>query len=324
MEKEPVLSVELAPGHPRGLRLANPVIIASGTFGLDGYGGRIPEGLDFQRLGAVVAKSVTLKPRAGNPEPRWFPQSFRRAWEAGERIFINSVGLANPGIEEVLKEKAPLWATWRVPVILSIAGETVQEFRELASMAEGTPGIAALELNLSCPNVERQFLAFGQDPELAATTVREVKAVTSLPVIAKLTPNVADVVPVAEAVAQAGADALCLSNTLQGMLIDITTRKPVLGGITGGLSGPGLKPVALAMVYRTVQRVSTPVIGCGGVFTAADALEFLMAGATAVQIGTANYVNPWIPLQVLDGIRSFMVEQGVGEIGELIGTAQVK
>ncbi|MFQ5861016.1 MAG: dihydroorotate dehydrogenase [Dehalococcoidia bacterium] len=323
MTTNPSLRINLAPRHPRGLHLANPVMIASGLFGRDGFGSNLPEGMDPQRLGALVAKTVTAKPLAGSPEPRWYPYpSWRRAWEAGERILLNNIGLTNPGIERVLGELAPLWAQWQVPVVLSIAGESVEEFGQLASTAEGVPGLAAIELNLSCPNIEGGML-FGQNAQVTSATVRRVKEATSLPVLAKLTPNVADIVPIAEAAVEAGADALVLVNTLQALAIDVETRRPVLGGVLGGLSGPGLKPVALAMVYRVAQRIQgVPIIGVGGVMTGGDAVEYLLAGATAVQVGSANQISQFAPLRILEELEQWLVEHRVGDVHELIGAME--
>ena len=326
--EEPKLSRDIAPRHSHGLTIANPVMIASGTFGWDGYGkGLLEDGLpsatvDFQVLGAVVAKTVTMQPRAGNPEPRWFPTSYREGREAGECIYLNSVGLTNPGIKQALAELAPYWARWQVPVLLSIAGETVSEFGVMAAMVEGTPGVAAIELNLSCPNIENGA-HFSHSADVAGETVSQVKAATSLPVIPKLSPNVPDIVPVVEAVVRAGADAITLSNTIPAMAIDISARKPILGGITGGISGPGLRPVAVALVYRAAQVTDVPIIGVGGIFTANDALEFIMAGATAVQVGSANLTGFTAPMDVLDGIRVQMEEHSITDISELIGCAQV-
>ncbi len=341
------LAVDLAPSHPAGLKLRNPVMIASGTFGWDGYGralvgqdirGQIihpvskgsqlplvetPEEtgrINFERLGAVVAKTVTMKPREGNPEPRWHPQSWRKAKEAGEDIYLNSIGLTNPGIHNILSQHAPYWVHWDVPVILSLAGETVQEFGTMATMADGTPGIEGIELNLSCPNVDNGAV-YSHSPELAAETVQKVKDSTSFPVIAKLSPNVPDIVPIAKAVEGAGADAITLVNTVPAMAINLDSRRPILGGITGGISGPALKPIALALVYKASQAVDIPVIGVGGVFEAADALEYLYAGATAVQVGSANLADFWSPLMVLDGLHAYVGEHGIGHISELIGAA---
>ena len=340
---EPDLSIEIAPGHSTGLRLDNPVMISSGTFGWDGYGrgviGEDPQGgpdhpvtagpqlllpgfgaVNFQRLGAVVAKTATMHARTGNPEPRWYPHRWRPPGEEGDPLYLNSIGLANPGIRGMLEEKAPVWASWRVPVIMSIAGESVEEFGTMASIAEGTPGVAGLELNLSCPNVDNGAY-FSHVPEVARETVGRVKAETSLPVIAKLSPNVPDIVRIAEAVTNAGADAITICNTIPAMSIDLDTGKPTLGTAMGGLSGPGLRPVALALVYTASQAVEIPIIGSGGIFSSDHALEFILAGATAVQVGTANLTNFWAPLEVLDGLRSYMGERGVSSVAELIGAA---
>lgn len=312
--KQVVLAVELAPRHLRGLRLANPVMWASGTFGADGYGALLPRAFPLHRLGAVVAKTTTLTPRHGNPTPRVY---HHQGWT------INSIGLHNPGIEAVLREKAPLWASWPVPVLLSLGGERIEEFGKLAALADGVAGIAALEINISCPNVEGG-LNFGQDPQAAAEVTRLVKGVTSLPIIVKLTPNVTDIVAIAQRVAEAGADALCLTNTLTGMKIDVKRQKPLLGGVLGGLSGPALKPVALAMVYQVAQAVDIPIVGVGGIATAEDALEFIMAGATAVQVGTASLANAQAPLEVLDGLTAYLKYQGIQNLSTLVGAAHLE
>ena len=322
----PRLLTELAPKHPVGLALPNPVMIASGTFGYDGYGRglvdqpHLPHERDFQRLGAVVAKTVTMQPRVGNPEPRWFPTSYRQAQEAGETIFLNSVGLTNPGIHVALEELAPLWSQWQVPVVLSIAGESVQEFGTMAAMAEGVAGVAAIELNLSCPNIDNGA-HFSHSAELAAETVHRVRQSTSLPVISKLSPNVPDIVPIADAVVRSGAHAIALTNTIPAMAIDVDTRRPILGGVTGGLSGPALRPVAVAMVYRVSQAVGVPIIGVGGIFSARDALEFMLAGATAVQIGSAGLASLEAPLGVLGGLRSYLEEHEIPDFNDLVGAA---
>ena len=344
---DPSLAVDLAPCHPAGLRLRNPVMIASGTFGWDGYGralvgqdlrGQIihpvstgpqiplPESpdktgsIDFERLGAVVAKTVTMKPREGNPEPRWHPKSWRNAQLAGEDIYLNSIGLTNPGIRNILTEHAPYWVHWNTPVVLSLAGETVEEFGVMAAMADSTPGIAGIELNLSCPNVDNGA-AFSHSAQMASETVRLVKDSTSFPVLAKLSPNVPDIVSIAKAVEDAGADAITLTNTVPAMAIDLDSRRPILGGITGGISGPALRPIALVLVYKTSQAVNIPVVGVGGVFKYTDALEFIFAGATAVQVGSANLADFWAPLSVLDGLQAYMDEHGIEHISEIIGAA---
>jgi dihydroorotate dehydrogenase (NAD+) catalytic subunit len=308
---KPDLAVQLAPGHPTGLLLRNPVMVAAGTFGRDGYGSALPPGMDFQRLGAIVVKSATRRPRLGNPTPRIVH---------GQGWMLNSIGIQNPGIEAVLRDYAPGWAAWRTPVILSLAGESVEEFHEMAALADATPGIAALELNVSCPNVERG-MEFGQSPELTQQLTQAVRSATALPVIVKLSPNVTDIVAVARAAADGGAHALTLANTLMAMAIDPATKLPSLGATTGGLSGPALKPVTLSMVYRVYGAVQIPLIGAGGVAAAGDAVEYLLAGARAVQIGTANFFNPRAPLQVLAGLERSASRRGLASIAELVGGA---
>ncbi len=336
------LSVDLAPNHPQGLRLRSPVMIASGTFGWDGYGLGFGEGpgvpglVDLSRLGAITAKTVTMRPRAGNPEPRWYPHSWRRVpnelarlrdeglidpeivSRLAETTLLNSIGLTNPGIEAALREQAPVWAQWEVPIVLSIAGETVEEFGRMASMVGNTPGIKALELNLSCPNVDHGA-SYALNPDLTRETVAQVRGNTSLPVLAKLAPNVPDLVPIAVAAQEAGADALTICNTIPAMAIDTQTRRPVLGAVTGGISGPGLHPVSVALVYNVAPRVDIPIIGVGGVFTADHAIEFLLAGASAVQVGSANLANFWTPLDVVDGIASYMAKHAIERVDDLQG-----
>jgi dihydroorotate dehydrogenase (NAD+) catalytic subunit len=304
------LSVELAPHSQRGLLLKNPVMTASGTVE---YGIEYAKMVDIQRLGAIVCKGTTLAPRPGNPQPRLA--------ETASGL-LNSVGLQNIGIDALIKEKAPTWAAWSVPVIVNIAGKSAEEYAEIARRLEGVAGVSSIEVNIGCPNVVQGGMEFGQSPETAAEVTRAVKSQTSLPVIVKLTPNVTDIVPIAQAVAGAGADALSLINTVVGMAIDITQRRPFLGGVSGGLSGPAIKPIALYMVWRVSQAVEVPIIGCGGIGCADDALEFIMAGANAVQTGTANLVAPNAPLEVLEGIERFMDREGIKDIAELVGTAK--
>ncbi len=315
------LSVDLAPQHPLHLGLANPVIIASGTFGYDGYGRGITPDMRLERLGAVIPKTVTRHAREGNPEPRWWPSSFREAREAGKAVYLNSIGLTNPGIEGALKDMAPEWDSWDATVFLSISAESVREFGEMAAMGRGVAGFSAVELNLSCPNVENGAL-FSHDPEDAAAATDAAREHVETPLLVKLAPNVPDIAPIARAVVDAGADALTISNTLPAMAIDVKTATPVLGNITGGLSGPGLRAVSLALVYRAAQVVDVPIVGVGGIFTAEDALQFLMAGATAVQVGSANLVNLWAPFEILDGLKAFMREREIADIREIIGAAQ--
>jgi len=286
------------------------VLTDPGTFG---YGTEYAQVIDIQRLGAIICKGITLRPRLGNPQPRLMETA------AG---LLNSVGLQNIGVEALIKEKAPICADWRVPVLVNICGETIEEYAELASMLDGVAGVSGLEVNISCPNVARGGMEFGASPKAAAEVTTAVKAATTLPVIVKLTPNVTDIAEVAQAVTSAGADAISLINTLVGMAIDPVKRRPVLASITGGLSGPAIKPVALHMVYKVAQKVEVPVIGCGGIASASDALEFIMAGACAIQVGTASLVSPRAPIDVLEGIQRFMEGEGIVELSELIGAAR--
>jgi len=304
------LSVQLAPAHPKGLRLVNPVITASGTFG---YGIEYSELIDVQMLGAIVCKGTTLKPGEGNPQPRLM--------ETASGV-LNSVGLENVGVEAVIKEKAPVWAKWRVPVIVNIAGETIDQYEEIAARLEGVAGISGIEVNISCPNIASGGMEFGTNPKAAAKVAAAVKAVSSLPVIVKLSPNVTDIGEIALAVSEAGADAITLINTVRGMAIDINERRPSLGNIAGGLSGPAIKPIALYMVYKVAGIVDIPIIGCGGISCADDALEFLMAGASAVQVGTANLTSPQAALDVLDGIRQFMKRENLKNMEAIVGKAR--
>jgi dihydroorotate dehydrogenase (NAD+) catalytic subunit len=283
---------------------------ASGTFG---YGLEMAKELDIQRLGAIVCKGTTLRRRRGNPQPRMVETP------AG---MLNSIGLQNMGVEALIRDIAPVWATWRVPVVVNIAGESIEEYARLARRLDGVPGVSGLELNISCPNVATG-LAFGSSPQMAAGVTAAVRRETTLPVIVKLAPNVSDIVSVAQAAADAGADALTLANTLPAMAIDVRSRRPVLGWAFGGLSGPSLKPIALRLVYQTAAAVDVPLIGCGGIMTGLDAIEYIMAGATAVQVGTATFVNPRATLDVLDGIERFMEEEGVADLHQLIGAARV-
>ncbi len=315
--------MDLAPRSRRPLRIASPVIIASGTFGYDGFGRGITPEMDLGRLGAVVPKTVTRQPREGNPEPRWHPRSYRRALEAGEFVFLNSVGLANPGIDAALSEMAPQWAELATNVVLSLAADSVDQCAEMTAMTQGVAGFQALELNLSCPNVE-DGAVFSHTAELAAAAVGAVRANTDLPVLAKLAPNVPDLTEIARAAVGAGADALTISNTIPAMMIDVETRKPVLGTATGGLSGHGLRPVSVALVYRVAQAVDVPIIGVGGIFEAKHALEYILAGATAVQVGSANLADLWAPFRILNGLRVYLEEAGIRNMGELIGAVQVE
>jgi dihydroorotate dehydrogenase (NAD+) catalytic subunit len=304
------LSVQLAPRNKRGLRLANPVMTASGTFG---YGTEYEHLFDIQKLGAVVCKGTTLLPREGNPQPRLV--------ETPGGI-LNSIGLQNIGVEALIHEKAPVWAAWRVPVIVNIAGATLEEYETVAKKLDGVPGVSGIELNISCPNVREGGMEFGASARSAAGVTAAVREATSLPLIVKLTPNVTDICEIARAVAGSGADAVCLINTLRGMAIDITTRRPVLGNGFGGLSGPAIRPVAVAMVYMVAGSIDIPIVGCGGISTAGDALEFIAAGATAVEVGTENFRNPRAPMDILEGLQDYLRDQKLTDIGQLVGAAR--
>jgi dihydroorotate dehydrogenase (NAD+) catalytic subunit len=304
------LSVQLAPDKRPGLALANPIMTASGTFG---YGTEYCHLFDIQKLGAIVCKGTTLEPREGNPQPRLV--------ETASGL-LNSIGWQNIGVDALIKEKAPIWSGWKVPVIVNIAGETVSEYAKMAEKLDGVAGISGIEVNISCPNVRAGGAEFGTSPRSAADVTAAVRAATSLPVLVKLTPNTSDIVGIATAVAEARADAISLINTLKGIAIDIKSRRPLLGNLTGGLSGPAIKPVALYMVYEVAGAVSIPVIGCGGIATANDALEFIMAGASAVQVGTASLANPRAPLDVLEGIEHLMADEGIENLAQLIGKAR--
>jgi dihydroorotate dehydrogenase (NAD+) catalytic subunit len=281
---------------------------ASGTFGNGLEYARI---FDIQRLGAIVSKAITPKPRKGNVQPRIAETA------AG---MINSIGLQNIGVDAILKDVAPVWATWEVPVIANIAGETVSDYAGLAARLDGVPGVAALEMNISCPNVE-SGLEFGIDPHAAAEVTAAVRRQSGLPLIVKLTPNVNDVVGIAQAIVDAGADALTLINTYPAMKIDVEARRPALGWGSGGLSGPALKPIAVRLVYQVAKAVRAPIIGCGGITNAEDAVEFLMAGASAVQVGTATFRNPRAALDVLEGLEAWLRDNSIDDVGELVGSA---
>ncbi|TMB69972.1 MAG: dihydroorotate dehydrogenase [Chloroflexi bacterium] len=304
----PNLTVELLPGHKRGLFLSNPVLTASGTFG---NGLEYAKVFDIQLLGAIVSKAITLRPRRGNAQPRIVETA------AG---MLNSIGLQNIGIEAILRDVAPLWATWRVPVIANIAGESIAHYAELARRLDGTPGVSGIEVNVSCPNVENG-LEFGTDPKAASALTYAVRRETDMPLLVKLGPNVTDIVDIAAAVANSGADALTLINTFPAMRIDIQTRRPALGWGSGGLSGPALKPIALRMVYQVARSLDIPIVGCGGIVSAEDTIEFLMAGARAVQVGTATFRNPRAPLDIIEELEDLMRRQGVDDLQGIVGAA---
>jgi len=287
----------------RGLRLRSPVLVASGTFG---YGFDAPQ-VDRAVLGAIVTKGTTLRRREGNAP--------NRIAETPSGM-LNAIGLQNPGVDHVARVYAPLWASWDLPVIVNVAGDAVDEYVAVARRLDGVPGIAGLELNISCPNVANG-LQFGIDPDLAAELTHAVRNVTQLPLLVKLTPNVTDIVAVARAVEDAGADALSAINTYAGMAIDVRRRRPVLSRGSGGLSGPAIKPLALHAVWQVTEAVRIPVIGIGGIATPGDALEFMLAGAAAVQLGTVNYVRPEAAREVHDGIAGYLEEHGLPDLRAL-------
>ena len=304
----PESGVDLEVEAARGLRLKNPVMTASGTFG---QGVEYAELIDVSRLGAIVNKGTTPNPRPGNPQ--------YRIAETPSGI-LNSIGLENPGAVEVARRYGRAWAELGVPVIVNVAGYSVEDYVYVVHEMTGTPGVVAYELNVSCPNV-RGGMLFGCDPDLAADVTRAVKAETDLPVIVKLTPNAPDVVAVARACEQAGADGLSAINTVLGMRIDTERLRPMLGTGSGGLSGPAIRPIAVHITYQVAQAVSIPVIGAGGVTSAQDALEFLMAGASSVQVGTATFADPLAPLRVIEGLAAYVREHALGSIREVIATA---
>lgn len=303
------LRVNLAPTHPHGLQLENPVLVASGTFG---YGIEYRDLVDVDRIGAVISKGITVRPRDGNPTPR--------IAETPSGM-LNAIGLQNIGVDRVVSEMAPVWATWPVPVIANISGESLDEFEHLARTLEGVPGIAGLELNISCPNITRGGRLFADDAESAGSVTAVVRRSTSLPFMVKLSPNVNDIVSIARAVEAEGAHAISLINTLLAMQIDVERRRPLIANITAGLSGPAVRPVAVRMVYQIAQAVSIPIVGVGGVCETHDALEFMMAGASAVQVGTANFVNPRASLEIVDGLAAYAAEHNIENIQEIVGAA---
>ena len=298
------LAVEVA-----GIRMQNPVLTASGTFG---YAQEFENYFDLNRLGAIVVKTITRLPRPGNPSPRIVETP------AG---MLNAIGLQNVGIEGFIREKLPYLRKLAPPLIVNVAGESVEDFRELTKRISDQEGVAGIELNVSCPNVAGG-LDFSTDPQLTFRVVKAAREATHLPVFPKLSPNVTDIAAIARAAADAGADGISLINTLVGMAIDIRTRRPKIANVTGGLSGPAIRPVAVRMVWQVAQAVHLPIIGMGGIVTAEDAVEFLLAGATAVAIGTASFVNPAAAARVIEGLEAYCVANGVSDIRQLVGDVQ--
>lgn len=294
-----------------GIALRNPVMTASGTFG---YGKEFADYVDLEQLGGFVTKGLSLKPRAGNPTPRIVETP------GG---MLNAIGLQNVGIDAFIAEKLPFIRSVDTPCIANFFGDTVEEYAEMAARLDALPEIAALEMNISCPNVKHGGIVFGTDPACASSVVAACRAATKKPLIVKLSPNVTDVVAMARACVDAGADALSLINTLIGMAIDLERRRPVLANVTGGFSGPAVKPVALRMVWQVARAVDVPIIGIGGIMSATDALEFILAGATAVQIGTASFINPGAAQEIARDMATWLAERKIGDVRQLIGALQV-
>ena len=294
-----------------GVELKNPVMTASGTFG---YGKEFDELFDLGRLGAIVVKGLSLLPAPGNPPPRIIETPCG---------MLNAIGLENIGIEAFVKYKLPFLRQFSTPVVVNIYGKTIEEYAELAARIDGLDDVAAIEVNISCPNVKAGGVAFGVDPHAAAAVVKSVRKRTSKSLMVKLSPNVTDIADIARSAEGAGADSVSLINTITGMMIDIEKRKPVLANITGGLSGPAIKPVALRMVWQVAGAVKIPVIGIGGIMTAEDALAFIIAGATAVQVGTANFINPRATVEIIENMATFMEAHNIRHIRDLIGTLEI-
>ncbi len=302
-------SVDLSVDLGRGLVLANPVLVASGTFG---YGVEYGDVVDVGRLGAICCKGTTLKARIGNVPPR--------VTETPGGM-LNSIGLQNPGVDAVLERYAPVWQGWRVPVLVNVAGESVSDYVEVVRRLDGVPGVAGVELNISCPNVGKGGLQFAIDADAAAAVTAAVRRATDLPLLVKLSPNVADVRPIARAVAQAGADALTAINTLSGIAVAPGRDGALLGNVYGGLSGPAVKPVALRIVYEVAQVVDIPIVAIGGVTELADVLDFLAVGAVAVQVGTAIFADPTLPVRLVDELADECRRRGLASYEPLVGTA---
>jgi dihydroorotate dehydrogenase (NAD+) catalytic subunit len=306
IKKKPNIQVNIG-----GVKLRNPVMTASGTFG---YASEFEELIDLNRLGAIIVKGLSLEPSRGNPPPRIVETPCG---------MLNAIGLENLGLEAFLKEKLPFLKMIDTPVLVNIYGKNIADYAELASRLEDIEKIAGIELNISCPNVKSGGAAFGAFPESAAQVVRAVRKSTTRPLMVKLSPNVTDITEIARSVEGEGADSISLINTITGMAIDIETRRPKLASITGGLSGPAIRPVALRMVWQVAQVVKVPVIGVGGIMTAKDAMEFLMAGAVAIQVGTANFINPNATIDIIEGIEAFLMERNISDIADIVGTLNV-
>ncbi|MDE0322330.1 MAG: dihydroorotate dehydrogenase [Candidatus Poribacteria bacterium] len=294
-----------------GIQMRNPVMTASGTFG---YGSEYVDFVDLNRLGAVVVKGITSVPWPGNP--------MQRIMETPSGM-LNAIGLQNVGVDGFILEKLPYLRDFDVPIIVNVCGKTVEEYLTVIEKLNTADGVTGVELNISCPNLDCGGMSFGVDATLAHQLVTEVRAKTDLPLLVKLSPNVTDISIIARAVEDAGANALSAINTLLGMAINAETRKPELANVTGGLSGPAIKPVALRLVWEVYKSVSIPIIGMGGIMTATDAIEFFIAGASAVAVGTANFVNPHASIEVVKGIHAYLKHANMRSMKELVGSLQV-
>ena len=293
-----------------GVKIKTPVLTASGTYG---SGEEFKEITDLSYLGGIVVKGVTLKERKGNPPPRIV--------ETASGL-LNSVGLQNQGVDYFIKEKVPFFKKNNLPLIVNISAADADEFLALIEVLNSVQEIAALEVNVSCPNLDKGGISFGKDPKAVYSLIKAVKNISLFPVITKLTPNVTDITEVAMAAEDAGTDSISLINTLQGMAIDIKERKPKLGNIVGGLSGPAIKPIALRMVWEVCKKVKVPVIGMGGIFDFSDALEFIIAGAQAVALGTVNFINPKAPMEIVEGIKQYMKEHNFNSLADFRGSLE--
>ena len=303
--KENRVSLEV---NVAGIRMRTPVMVASGTFG---YGSEYVDFVDLNQLGAIVVKGITSEPWSGNP--------MQRIIETPSGM-LNAIGLQNVGVDAFISEKLPYLRDFDVPVVVNVCGETLEEYCEVTENLDAAEGVAAIELNISCPNLDCGGMSFGVDSRLASELVTEVRERTGLPLLVKLSPNVTDIAEIARAIEDAGADGLSVINTLLGMAIDAKTRRPQLANLTGGLSGPAIKPIALRMVWQVYNAVKIPIVGMGGIMTGEDAVEFFIAGASAVAVGTANFVNPRASLDVTDGIREYLESQELESIKELVGS----
>jgi len=290
--------------------LKNPVVVSSGTFG---FGEEFEGFLDLNRLGALIPKGISLEPMAGNPPPRIFET------EGG---ILNSIGLQNPGLREFVKKKLPYYKNLKTHLIINFFGNTQKEYVELARRFDDVVGVSGLEMNVSCPNIKRSGIVFGADPQMAYRLVQAVRKATALTLIVKLSPNVTDIASMAKSVEEGGADAVSLVNTFRAMAVNIHTKKPELGNTIGGLSGPAIKPIALRMVWEVSRAVSIPIIGMGGIMNAEDAIEFILVGASAIQIGTANLINPKISKEVLQGIKKYLAQNKIDRIQKLVGSVR--